>query len=77
MSDPKLETAVSLPSSFRYGEVSSLTTFKKTSSSAPSLGPLADFTGAFAGNGFNTIFRPESAATPTPLPFPSLLATSP
>ncbi len=70
MNDPKLETAVSLPSSFRYGEVSSLTAFKKFSSSAPSLGPLADFTGTFMGNGFNTIFRPDSPATPTPLPIP-------
>lgn len=70
MRDTKLETAVSVPSEFRYGEVSSLTTFKKTISLAPSLGPLADFTGTFVGKGFNTIFRPESATTPTKLPLP-------
>jgi hypothetical protein len=70
MSETKLETALSLPSSFRFGAVSSLTAFRTTSSSAPSLGPLADFAGTFTGNGFNTIFRPDSTATPTPLPIP-------
>ena len=34
------------------------------------LGPLVAFTGTFVGNGFNTIFRPNSAASPTPLPIP-------
>ena len=34
----------------------------------PSLGPLAAFTGNFTGSGFNTIFRPESTATPTQFP---------
>ena len=70
MSETKLETALSLPNSFRFGAVSSLTAFRTASSSAPSLGPLADFAGTFTGNGFNTIFRPDSAATPTPLPIP-------
>jgi hypothetical protein len=32
---------------------------------APNLGPLAAFTGNWTGKGFNTIFRPDSAATPT------------
>jgi hypothetical protein len=72
MSDTKLETAVSLRSDFRFGEVSSLTAPRTISSSVPSLGPLAAFTGTFTGNGFNTIFRPESAATPTKLPVPVL-----
>jgi hypothetical protein len=66
----KLDTAVSEPSDFRFGEVSSLTALRTITSSAPSLGPLADFTGTFAGNGFNTIFRPDSTATPTKLPIP-------
>ena len=70
MSETKLEAAVSLPSGFRFGEVSSLTALRAISSSVPGLGPLANFTGTFAGNGFNTIFRPDSAATPTPLPIP-------
>jgi hypothetical protein len=70
MSETKLESAVSLPSGFRFDEVSSLATPKKTASTPPSLGPLADFTGTFTGNGFNTIFRPDSPTTPTPLPIP-------
>ena len=70
MSETRLEAAVSLPSGFRFGEVSSLTALRAISSSVPGLGPLANFTGTFAGNGFNTIFRPDSAATPTPLPIP-------
>jgi hypothetical protein len=32
------------------------------------LGPLSDFAGTFAGQGFNTIFRPDSTKTPTPMP---------
>ncbi|MDQ2764107.1 MAG: heme-binding protein, partial [Pseudomonadota bacterium] len=70
MSETKLETAVVRPSSFRFGEVSSLTALRKASSAVPSLGPLAEFTGTFTGHGFNTIFRPESTQTPTPLPVP-------
>jgi hypothetical protein len=31
---------------------------------APSLGPLAAFTGTFRGSGFNIIFRPDSTPTP-------------
>jgi hypothetical protein len=31
----------------------------------PVLGPLSAFTGNWTGKGFNTIFRPDSAATPT------------
>jgi len=34
------------------------------------LGPLAAFVGDWVGQGFNTIFRPDNAVTPTPLPFP-------
>lgn len=34
------------------------------------LGPLSAFVGAFTGHGFNTIFRPDSAVTPTPMPGP-------
>ena len=31
-------------------------------------GPLAAFAGTFRGRGLNTIFRPNSTQTPTPLP---------
>src|ERR1700674_4714115 len=69
---PKLEKVLVMPSTFRFGQVSSLSLRKAPVPPAPSLGPLAAFTGAFSGNGFNTIFRPDSAATPTPLPIPVL-----
>jgi hypothetical protein len=36
----------------------------------PNLGPLSVFVGTFAGQGFNTIFRPDSKKTPTPMPGP-------
>jgi hypothetical protein len=35
---------------------------------ASPLGPIAAFTGIWTGNGFNTIFRPNSKVTPTPMP---------
>jgi hypothetical protein len=70
MSETKLEPAVLLPSHFRFGEASPHTSFRAASSSVPPLGPLAAFTGTFVGNGFNTIFRPQSTQTPTPLPTP-------
>jgi hypothetical protein len=70
MNHPKLEPALELPSDFRFGEVSSLTALRAASSSVPSLGPLAPFTGTFRGHGFNIIFRPDSTATPTKLPGP-------
>ena len=37
---------------------------------APNLGPLVAFAGTWTGQGFNTIFRPDSLKTPTPLPHP-------
>jgi hypothetical protein len=70
MQEIHLETAFSLPSGFKIREVSELTETRAVASSAPSLGPLTAFTGTFKGHGFNTIFRPDSAASPTPLPLP-------
>ena len=70
MSDINLETAFSLPSGFKMREVSEHTEPRAVAASAPTLGPLAAFTGTFKGHGFNTIFRPDSAATPTQLPVP-------
>ena len=72
MSDVNLTPAFSLPSGFRFGEVSSLTEFRDNVSAvpSPSLGPLTAFTGTFRGSGFNTIFRPDSTKTPTGLPKP-------
>jgi len=73
MEDVKiLSVAVSLPIGFKINEVSSLTKAKGVEgfSATPALGPLAAFTGNWAGSGFNTIFRPNSTQTPTPLPIP-------
>jgi len=72
MSDVNLTPAFSLPSGFRFGEVSSLTEFRDNVSPVPnpSLGPLTAFTGTFHGSGFNTIFRPD-LGSPTPLPIPA------
>jgi len=72
MSDVSLTPAFSLPSGFRFGEVSNLTEFRDNVSPVPnpSLGPLTAFTGTFHGSGFNTIFRPD-LGSPTPLPIPA------
>lgn len=72
MSDVNLTPAFSLPSGFRFGEVSNLTEFRDNVSPVPnpSLGPLTAFTGTFHGSGFNTIFRPD-LGSPTPLPIPA------
>jgi len=73
MSEVKnLSAAVSLPTGFKINEVSTLLHAKGLGGPAvtPALGPLAAFTGNWVGSGFNTIFRPNSTATPTPLPFP-------
>jgi hypothetical protein len=70
MSDVRFETALSIPSGFRFGEASSLAEPTTAPLPAPSLGPLSAFTGTFRGTGFNTIFRPQNAKTPTPLPTP-------
>ena len=66
-----LETALARPSGFRFAAVSSSTAPRPGGlPAAPSLGPLAAFTGTFRGRGFNTIFRPDSPNTPTTLPKP-------
>jgi hypothetical protein len=71
MTETKLEAMLSLPTEFKIREVSSLTSLRTQSVEAPPLGPLADFSGTFKGNGFNTIFRPQNPATPTNLPTPN------
>ena len=59
MSDLRLQNALSMPAEFRFDEVSSLAEPKAAPTPAPSLGPLAAFSGTFRGKGFNTIFRPD------------------
>jgi len=73
MSNPgpdKLRAAISLPSGFKFGEVLPTPKTSGAASAPPSLGPLAAFVGNWAGSGFNTIFRPDNAQTPTVLPIP-------
>ncbi len=75
----QFEASLLQPNTFTYGAVSSLSSTPPATLGrckppglkvAPPLGPLGQFTGTFTGNGFNTIFRPQNSATPTPLPIP-------
>lgn len=66
----ELKEAFSLPGGFRITEVPHAPGLTPKVAAPPDLGPLAAFTGTFRGTGFNTIFRPDSAATPTVLPKP-------
>ena len=68
MSDQRSRATIQLPSDFLFGELRPDHTKPASPAGAPPLGPLAAFSGDFAGNGFNTIFRPDSVASPTPLP---------
>jgi len=70
MSDAGSRGSIKLPGDFFFREVH---TDQKVAHPAPPpapLGPLAAFVGDWVGNGFNTIFRPNNTATPTPLPNP-------
>ena len=71
MSDVHLGTPDSVAASFGFGEVPSLPPgedFAAAAAPDPPLGALKAFTGTFRGRGFNTIFRPNNADTPTKLP---------
>jgi hypothetical protein len=68
MSDTTNRSTIQLPADFRFGELRADPSSPAAPVPPPPLGPLAAFVGTFAGNGFNTIFRPDSAATPTVLP---------
>ena len=70
MSDTKPRASISLPADFLFGELRPDHRVVPHAIAPPPLGPLAFFVGDFVGNGFNTIFRPDSVATPTPLPNP-------
>lgn len=65
--------SITLPKGFHINEIKSLDTDRVTLplNFAPALGVLSNFQGTFAGKGFNLIFRPQNAATPTPLPNPA------
>jgi hypothetical protein len=70
MSDTKPRATIQLPSDFVFGELRPDHATAPAPAPAPPLGPLSAFVGDWVGNGFNTIFRPDSTATPTPLPNP-------
>lgn len=60
---------IRLPSGFEiHGVTSKLLSQTPSTTPPPPLLVLNNFQGAFAGNGFNTIFRPQSSATPTTFP---------
>src|SRR5436190_14977241 len=64
--------AIALPGGFRFDQVDARDLIGELELvvQAPALGPLAAFVGTWRGRGFNTIFRPQSQQTPTPLPHP-------
>jgi hypothetical protein len=72
MSDSVSRATIKLPGDFLYGELRPDHKVVPPPVPPPPLGPLAAFTGDFVGNGFNTIFRPNSTATPTKLPKPAI-----
>jgi hypothetical protein len=67
------ESALQRTRGFRWGQVTPRVPGVAAAAAAePDLGAIANFTGTFRGNGFNTIFRPQDfAVTPTPLPGPA------
>jgi hypothetical protein len=70
MSDANPRGSITLPSDFHFGHLRPDQNKPEAPAPPPPLGPLSAFVGDFVGNGFNTIFRPDSTATPTPLPNP-------
>jgi hypothetical protein len=70
MSDITPRASIKLPSDFIFGEVRPDNKVVALGVPPPPLGPLAAFVGDWVGHGFNTIFRPNNAVTPTPLPVP-------
>jgi hypothetical protein len=70
MNDSKPRASISLPSDFLFGELRADHKQPAPVTLPPPLGPLDAFVGDWVGNGFNTIFRPNSAAGPTKLPNP-------
>src|SRR5271168_2417049 len=70
MRDTKPRSSISLASDFLFGELRADHKVVPVPAPPPPLGPLAAFVGDFVGNGFNTIFRPDSTASPTTLPNP-------
>jgi hypothetical protein len=66
-----LAAHIALPPRFRFDQVDPVHIANLAPVPPPDLGPLTAFIGTWKGNGFNTIFRPDSTQTPTPLPTPA------
>jgi hypothetical protein len=58
VSDTKNRSSISL-NNFLFGELRPDHKVRAPTAPPPPLGPLSAFVGDFAGNGFNTIFRPR------------------
>jgi hypothetical protein len=70
MSTPQKAT-IALSEGFEFNEVKPALTALAPPIPNPPLGAIAPFAGVtFKGTGFNTIFRPQNAGSPTPLPKP-------
>ena len=66
MSDPQTQEVggISAPPGFKIHEVRpTAARLAAAQEPEPPLGPLVHFVGRWAGNGFNTIFRPSQPAT--------------
>jgi hypothetical protein len=70
MNDTNPRASIRLPSDFVFGHLRADHKSIPKPALPPPLGPLSAFVGDWVGNGFNTIFRPDSVASPTPLPNP-------
>lgn len=70
---PSPAARISLAPGFQIDEITPL---RRPAPPAPPLGVLSHFKGAFAGTGFNMIFRPNSAA-PTTTTFPNAVTPPP
>jgi hypothetical protein len=73
MSDTKLRASIKLADDFLFGELRPEHKLAPPPTPPAPLGPLAAFVGDWAGNGFNTIFRPDNSVTPTSTILPNPL----
>jgi hypothetical protein len=65
------KATIALSEGFEFNEVKPNLTGLIAASPNPPLGAIAPFAGvSFSGTGFNNIFRPQNAGSPTPLPTP-------
>jgi hypothetical protein len=73
---PVHHATITIPSGCQIHEVDSKSNAKPSAAASAPLGVLSNFTGDFAGTGFNLIFRPNSNA-PTTTTFPKPVTPAP